>query len=283
MKNAPDFLGIGLQKAGTSWLYEQLSRHPEIWMPKRKELHFFDTSLNEDWNLRRQRRARKRLLEIANQLMADGENESEVDFSELEEQVLLSKPDNDLAWYSSIWSKLSPVEKVAGEITPAYSIIEEETIRVIKEELKVPKVILLLRDPVERAWSQYKMMTERKSNDPDKVYKKKRLLERGNVERILNRWESHYKEDELFIGFFEEIREDPHGLLARICGFLDVKYESALFPYAASPVRVSRDEVCPDHIQSFFVEHYTKDLIYLANRFGGYPRQWALRYGVIQE
>lgn len=283
MKNAPDFLGIGLQKAGTSWLYEQLSKHPEIWMPKRKELHFFDASLNEDWNLRRQRRARKRLLELANLLMLEEADHSAVDFNELEEQVLLSRPDNDLAWYSSIWSKLAPDGLKAGEITPAYSIIEEETIRIIKEELKVPKVIILLRDPVERGWSQYKMMTERKSNDPDKVYKKKRLLDRGNVKQILNRWERYYAEDEIFIGFFEEIKENPYGLLERICKFLQINFNPSLFPEASSPVRVSRDEICPDHILSFFVEYYTQDLIYLANRFGGYPHQWALRYGVIRE
>lgn len=32
----PDFLGIGAQKAGTSWLWENLRRHPGIWMPPRK-------------------------------------------------------------------------------------------------------------------------------------------------------------------------------------------------------------------------------------------------------
>lgn len=38
----PDFLGIGIQKAGTSWLHQQLYRHPQIFVPDRKEVHFFD-------------------------------------------------------------------------------------------------------------------------------------------------------------------------------------------------------------------------------------------------
>ncbi len=29
----PDFLCVGAQKAGTSWLYQQLERHPDFWMP----------------------------------------------------------------------------------------------------------------------------------------------------------------------------------------------------------------------------------------------------------
>lgn len=46
-----DFLGIGAQKAGTTWIYEQLLRHPEIQFPAGKEIHFFDkhTERGQDW------------------------------------------------------------------------------------------------------------------------------------------------------------------------------------------------------------------------------------------
>lgn len=37
-----DFLGIGAQKAGTTWLYYQLARHPQISFPRGKELHYWD-------------------------------------------------------------------------------------------------------------------------------------------------------------------------------------------------------------------------------------------------
>lgn len=37
----PDFLGIGAQRCGTTWLYENLRAHPEIFMPDKKELNFF--------------------------------------------------------------------------------------------------------------------------------------------------------------------------------------------------------------------------------------------------
>ena len=46
MTQKVDFLGIGVQKAGTSWLWKNLRQHPSIWMPPRKELHYFDRSLN---------------------------------------------------------------------------------------------------------------------------------------------------------------------------------------------------------------------------------------------
>jgi hypothetical protein len=37
----PDFVVIGAQKAGTTWLYECLSEHPEVFVPRMKEVHFF--------------------------------------------------------------------------------------------------------------------------------------------------------------------------------------------------------------------------------------------------
>jgi hypothetical protein len=40
--DAPHFIGIGAQKAGTTWLYRNLQEHPEVWLPPEKELHYFD-------------------------------------------------------------------------------------------------------------------------------------------------------------------------------------------------------------------------------------------------
>jgi hypothetical protein len=46
-----DFLGIGAQKAATTWIYQHLSRHPQICFPAGKEIHFWDHYRNNgvDW------------------------------------------------------------------------------------------------------------------------------------------------------------------------------------------------------------------------------------------
>ncbi len=44
-RSVVDFLGIGAQKGGTTWLYRQLLRHPQVAFPRGKELHY--------WNRRR--------------------------------------------------------------------------------------------------------------------------------------------------------------------------------------------------------------------------------------
>lgn len=38
----PNFLVIGAARSGTTWIAKNLSLHPEIFIPARKELHFFD-------------------------------------------------------------------------------------------------------------------------------------------------------------------------------------------------------------------------------------------------
>lgn len=47
-----DFLGIGVQKGGTTWLFDRLSRHPQVAFPGGKELHFWgsvDPGRAADW------------------------------------------------------------------------------------------------------------------------------------------------------------------------------------------------------------------------------------------
>ena len=46
-----DFLGIGAQKAGTSWLFRWLGAHPRISFPAGKEVHFWDKKRDRgiDW------------------------------------------------------------------------------------------------------------------------------------------------------------------------------------------------------------------------------------------
>ena len=52
MSNEPDFLGIGAQKAGTTWIHKNLSKHPDLYLPPEKEIHYWDIQYKEmgiDW------------------------------------------------------------------------------------------------------------------------------------------------------------------------------------------------------------------------------------------
>lgn len=52
-RRLPDFLGIGVPRAGATWLHDLLSSHPQVVMPKkRKELNLFDLNFHRglDWD-----------------------------------------------------------------------------------------------------------------------------------------------------------------------------------------------------------------------------------------
>jgi len=53
--NGPDFLGIGAQKAGTSWLHANLAQHPRVRFPAEKEVHFWDRDLERGVSWYRER------------------------------------------------------------------------------------------------------------------------------------------------------------------------------------------------------------------------------------
>ena len=51
--NRPDFLYIGIARAGSTWLFEMLRQHPDVFIPPAKDLYFFDRYYNKglDWYL----------------------------------------------------------------------------------------------------------------------------------------------------------------------------------------------------------------------------------------
>jgi len=48
----PDFLIIGAMKCGTTSLHHYLSKHPDIFMTKKKEIHFFQKNIFEKYDLK---------------------------------------------------------------------------------------------------------------------------------------------------------------------------------------------------------------------------------------
>ena len=45
----PDFVGVGVQRAGSTWVAEMLRQHPEVWM-REKEISFFTRHYHRGWD-----------------------------------------------------------------------------------------------------------------------------------------------------------------------------------------------------------------------------------------
>src|SRR5207244_2431409 len=147
-------------KGGTGWLYEQLRSHPEFWMPPLKELHYFDRM----W--RSQRVATPRFLfsgrtegriSVARKNARDKRDTRFLDAME----NLYARSDIDLESYADLF--VSKGSLLSGDITPGYSLLQDEIIERIVRFFPNLKIMFFARDPVERAWSHLSMWVRHRS------------------------------------------------------------------------------------------------------------------------
>src|SRR5438477_1277814 len=194
----PDFLCVGAQKAGTSWLYRQLEQHPDFWMPPVKELHYFD-QLNKMKQFHPPR------------------NGDERDASFLESmEDLRGRFYLDLDSYGRLFCHKGTL--LSGDISPAYSTLSDEIIERVVDRFRNLKVVFLARDPVERAWSQLSMgvrlgmITPFDATDTEEVIQN--LLNSGvlmlsHPSRIVARWKRYVRPDRFRIYFFDDLERNP--------------------------------------------------------------------------
>ncbi len=183
MKRGPDFIGLGAQKAGTSWIYACLLEHPQIFMPM-KEAHFFSRERN--WQ-------------------------------------------RGYDWYETLFvdpSPLSDTARIAGEFSTTYLFDEQTPLR-IQQRYPDVRLLVSLRNPVERALSNY-------SNDvmagvvPKGTPLKEALRQhpeyvaQGQYAEQLQRYLKLFPQDQILILLYEEIARSPADFMRTIYRFLGV-------------------------------------------------------------
>lgn len=162
-------------RCGSTWLYEVLKCHPEIQMSDSKEMNFFFTS-----------------------------------------QML----QHDLSWYEAHFrpNNGSEPKPVRGEITPRYARLKAWQVNRIAKLLPHLRIVLTLRHPIERVWSQtlYDFGRLRgRAVDNVNLMELLRQLERPRSKlssdycRTIRAWSNAFGERSLYIGFFDELRENP--------------------------------------------------------------------------
>ncbi len=165
--HVPDFLIVGASRSGTSALYTYLSRHPRIYMPLEKEPMFFCR-----WNripVRDMRRAGAHLDWVV---------------SDLEDYIALFQPAGE--------------DQILGEASTWYLFEHSRVIcnlqRLYGERYRELKIIIMLRNPVARAWSQYIYhVSERREKKP--------FEEAVSPDVVRSRREENYSPGYDYLGF----------------------------------------------------------------------------------
>jgi hypothetical protein len=192
----PTFLGVGVPRAGTTWLHSLLVSHPDVYMPsRRKEIRFFDRHYEQ------------------------GLGWYEAFFC----------PDDEAGSYRAI-----------GEISPQY-LYDDECPERISATLPGVKLLLILRHPIDRAYSTYGFTMQR-ANFPgpfaEFLESRPSVLERGYYSRYLKRFLERFERERILTLVFEESITDVETTRGKLAGFLGL--DATMFPPESGITKVNR-------------------------------------------
>lgn len=283
MFNKPNFLCIGMQKAGTTTFYKYLDNHPQCEIPFLKEISFFTECeenqkvLNFDKRLKSSHwlnvRWRLRLNQLYNQNI-NLSDEKKLFFC----NYLFSPKKLDKASIED-YVKLFPKSKnfISGDISPSYLYLKEDTIKKIKFYFPNIKIILIIRNPIEREWSQTKMMlSKRKKIDFNKVKKEKivNLLKKPNINSelysALLKWYSIIDSSNIKLLFYKDILHNQKKFYTNLTGFLNIDYVESNNIHANKGV-VS---AMPKYVLDILKKKHEKQITLIKTHLKNYPEEY---------
>lgn len=292
-ENGIDFLGIGAQKTASSWLWSLLKQHDDIWMPPRKELHYFDRDIYypspsflysdslvdrlngpESHNIL----FREKIIEEMPPQISSNDTERTKWFV----KYFFSYYDDN--WYSSLFEEGRG--KLRGEITPSYSILNKKDISGIRNLFPSLKIILVLRNPIDRAWSQARFyMTRNKFDIKSETNRIKEFIDsplqtsRSDYIRMLENWSSCFPKEQIFIGFYDEIVSDSKMFITKVCDYLGIDSNLLIQSNMLhKKTNVSLELEMPEEIKEYLGVKYRKEVEYLGENFGNNPKSGPLSY-----
>lgn len=198
----PDFLIIGAQRAGTTWLWTMLQQHPGTSLPKGKEIHFFGSA----------------------ELYTKGTDWYYFHFQHLDPGKVVGEASTTYLYDRVPYWHNNSRRLEFDEMLP--SIPE-----LVTRELPAAKILVMLRDPVGRAVSAYYYWMQRVDDvspflglkETALRYPKMRILEYGYYARYLRLWAEFVPPERMRVLVFEEdVVKEPGKTVRAVYEFLDL-------------------------------------------------------------
>ena len=187
----PTFLIVGAPKAGTTSVYFYLRQHPEVFMSPVKEPHYFS---------------------FTEEMGAGPQRTRGVRYTRDQYQALFSE---------------AGIEKAIGEASTGY-LMSPVAAQRIRAEIPTAKIIVLLRNPADRAFSGY-MMKTRNSREfasiADAFQRGRAFVENSFYYENLMRYFGIFPREQIGVFIFEEFKKDPQAVMKQIYRFIGVNDE----------------------------------------------------------
>ena len=278
-------LSVGAMKAGTTWLYAVLSRHPALHFAMEKEIHYFyhryvnPEMLSERYRLRE---ARNRYL-----FRFDSEkaNIDAVRANLHWVSAYLSRPVDDF-WYRNLF-QLRDHQTYACDFSNLNAQLPGEAWPQIAAQCDRLRVLFTMRDPVKRLWShtkfhlqitnQLERLAQWGPGDYDEFVRRPHIWVNAEYGKILRRLRSSLPEASLKVLFYEDLHADQRGTLIGIEDFLGIPH----FDYPQAQLDRRFTESVQHQMPDFFPELVMPDVerICAEVEAEGYaiPTAWSLR------
>jgi Sulfotransferase domain len=185
----PSFICVGAGKAGTTWLWEMLRLHPDVYLPATKEIHYF------------------------NDIAYEGSDVRNPNFR------------RPVSWYLRHFAPARPGQ-VCGEISPSYlwSDTAPDAIHAFDPDMRI---VIMLRDPVDRLFSSYLFGQQKgeigRISFEEALRSVDYLLARAPCSRSVARYLELFGRDRVKVVFHEDLSTDPRRMLLDVQAFLGVR------------------------------------------------------------
>lgn len=231
----PNFLVVGPQRTGTTWLHQNLTPHPQIFMSREKEIYFFSS-------LAKPHHAKHRSDNVEWYLshFYDGPLE------------YLLKHKASLGRYRELYRPL-----VRGEATASYAAMSKEQIEEITRLRADVRIILMIRDPIERAWSHAKLdllkkpgktMSEVPAEEFTRFFLDPYQIACGQYSAMVSRWAAAVGRERLFLGRYRDLSLRPAALLLDLFEFLGVRpHPKYVHVASSSTINATETIGIPEH------------------------------------
>jgi len=222
-KALPNFFVVGAPKAGTTTLYHYLDQHPQIYMSPIKEPNYFATEI-------RPQNLGEELQEQAQRDMAALQEYLRGPMDEKRFGGMVTEWDD----YLHLFRKVKG-ERAIGEASVCY-LWSKTAAQNIYDAIGEAKIIMILRDPADRAFSQYlealangrvqnsfaEQIQESRARNSDKFHVMHPFLELGFYSQQVKRYLEHFGPGNVLILFYEQYAIQLRQCLQAVYQFLDV-------------------------------------------------------------
>jgi hypothetical protein len=219
----PDFICLGAQKAATTWLYEVLKRQHGIYMPPIKEVHYFSQLYNLDARRYGPAHRAQQVTALRSYLVGRAPQSSN-NLKILHQLEHLEAPEVDDIWYAKIFRDAKNSE-ICGEICPSYMNLPTAGVSHVLGLNPFVKLLVLVRDPVERCWSHIRMHVSQGIMDKslagllDGSTSLGPYLFYTDYAGSLSRWRSFARQEQISVVLHDDILFNSEAALGQILQF----------------------------------------------------------------